>query len=218
MTKPLNWAELIWQLVTTSSILGLSGSFKALPSAKIAPKRSHAHCLMVCCWSDQATAVFWIGKTITSVKHVQQIVEIHQKLQCLQPALVNRKGPILLHSDTGPKSHNEHFKSWRIGLWSLASSAVFTWCFAIGPTSSSISTTFLQGKCFHNQQESENAFQEFIKSRIMDFYATGISKLILVGKNVVIVMVPILINKDIFETSYNELKFMVPNCNYICTN
>ena len=146
MTKPLNWAELIWQPVTTSSILGLSGSFKALPSAKIAPKRSHAHCLMVCCWSDQATAVFWIGKTITSVKHVQQIVEIHQKLQCLQPALVNRKGPILLHSDTGPKSHNEHFKSWRIGLWSLASSAVFTWCFAIGPTSSSISTTFFAGK------------------------------------------------------------------------
>ena len=47
----------------------------------------------------------------------------------------------------------------------------------------------------------------------MDFYATGISKLILVGKNVMIAMVPILINKAMFETCYNELKFMVPNCN-----
>ena len=37
---------------------------------------------------------------------------------------------------------------------------------------------FLQGKCFHNQQEAENAFQECIKSQSMDFYSTGINKLI----------------------------------------
>ncbi|KAB0366683.1 hypothetical protein FD754_010839, partial [Muntiacus muntjak] len=37
---------------------------------------------------------------------------------------------------------------------------------------------FLQGKCFHNQQDSENAFQEFAKSQSTDFYTTGISKLI----------------------------------------
>ena len=37
---------------------------------------------------------------------------------------------------------------------------------------------FLQGKCFHDQQEAENAFQEFIESQSMDFYATGISTFI----------------------------------------
>ena len=37
-------------------------------------------------------------------------------------------------------------------------------------------------------------------------------------KKVLIVMVPILINKDVFEPSYNDLKFMVPNCKYTCTN
>ena len=31
----------------------------------------------------------------------------------------------------------------------------------------------------------------------------------LVGKNVLIAMVPILINKDVFEPTYNDLKFMV---------
>ena len=31
-------------------------------------------------------------------------------------------------------------------------------------------------------------------------------------------MVPILINKDIFEPSYNDLKFMVWNQKYVCTN
>ena len=38
-------------------------------------------------------------------------------------------------------------------------------------TTSSISTTFCRGKCFHKQQEAENAFQEFVKSQGMDFYA-----------------------------------------------
>ena len=36
---------------------------------------------------------------------------------------------------------------------------------------------FLQGKYFHNQQDAENAFQEFVESQSMGFYATGIDKL-----------------------------------------
>ena len=32
------------------------------------------------------------------------------------------------------------------------------------------------------------------------------------------VMGPILINKDVFEPSYNDLKFMVQNHGYFCTN
>ena len=40
----------------------------------------------------------------------------------------------------------------------------------------------------------------------------------LTGKNVLIVMAPILINKDVFESSYNDLKFTVLNQNYVCTN
>ena len=43
----------------------------------------------------------------------------------------------------------------------------------------------------------------------MDFYATGINKLISHWQNYVTVMVPILINKDVFEPSYSDLKFMV---------
>ena len=31
-------------------------------------------------------------------------------------------------------------------------------------------------------------------------------------------MVPILINKDVFEACYSDLKFTVQNHNYICTN
>ena len=44
---------------------------------------------------------------------------------------------------------------------------------------------FFQGKLVHNQQEAENAFQEFIESRSMDFYTTGISKLSSCGQRCV---------------------------------
>ena len=76
---------------------------------------------------------------------------------------------------------------------------------------------FLQGKHFNNQQEAENAFQEFAESWNMDFYITGIN-LFLMGKNMLIVMVPILTNKDVFEPSYNYLKITVGKHNYVCTN
>ena len=72
------------------------------------------------------------------------------------------------------------------------------------PYSPTSPDNFLQGKCFHNQQNAENAFWGLAKSWSIDFYAIGINKLI--DKNVLIVMVPILINKDVFESSYNDLK------------
>ena len=62
------------------------------------------------------------------------------------------------------------------------------------------------------------------------FIATGINKFIshlqnnFICKkkkylqNKFIVMILILINKDVFEPSYNDLKFRVQNCNYFCTN
>ena len=40
------------------------------------------------------------GEIITSEKCAQQIDAMHQKLQVLQPVLVNRKGPILLYNNT----------------------------------------------------------------------------------------------------------------------
>ena len=106
------------------------------------------------------------------------------------------------------------FKVEWIGLWRFAS-AIFTWPLA---SSSSISTIFFQEKCFHSQQETENAFQEFIKSQSMHFLLQELTNLFLIGKNVLIEIVPILINKDMLKPSYDDLKAMVQNHNYVCTN
>lgn len=42
----------------------------------------------------------------------------------------------------------------------------------------------------------------------MNFYATEIN-IFLTVKNILIAMVPVLINKDVFGSSYNDLKFVV---------
>ena len=58
---------------------------------------------MVTLWWSAAALIHYSflspSETITSEKYAQQIAEMHQKLQCLQLALVNRKGPILLHDN-----------------------------------------------------------------------------------------------------------------------
>ena len=51
------------------------------------------------------------SETITFEKHAQQIDVMYQKLQCLQPALVNRMGPVLFHDNINCTSYNQHFKS-----------------------------------------------------------------------------------------------------------
>ena len=126
---------------------------------------------MVTVWWSAASLIHYSflnpWKTLTSEKHALQTDEIHWKLQCLQPALVNRKGPIILHNNT--RLHitiNQHFKSWM--NW------VMTFCLihhippVLLPTdyhSLKHLGNFFQGKCFHNQQEAENAFLDFVESR-----------------------------------------------------
>ena len=62
--------------------------------SQIIPKKGHGHCVVVYCPSDPLL-LYESVETIISETHAQQIDEMHQKVQCLQPALVNRKGPIL---------------------------------------------------------------------------------------------------------------------------
>ena len=73
---------------------------------------------------------------------------------------------------------------------------------------------FLPGRYFHKQQNAENVFQEIIKS----WSPEGHTNVFLIGKIVLIVMVPILVNKDTPEPGYNDVKCTVQNHDYICSN
>ena len=76
---------------------------------------------------------------------------------------------------------------------------------------------FLQGKIFPPSAGGRKCFPRvpwILKHRFLCY----MNKLFFVGKNMLIVMVLVLINEDVFEPSYNDLKFMVWNHNYLCTN
>ena len=86
------------QSTMTGSVAGLRSS-KALPKAKLAPKM-----VMVTVWWSAAFLTHYsflksFRKTIASEKYTQQIYKNDRKLQGLQWASVNRKGPILFHDN-----------------------------------------------------------------------------------------------------------------------
>ena len=207
---------ILWQLATT--VDGLRRSSKALPKAWLAPKKM----VMVTLWWSTTCLIRYRFLNpcaiITSEKYDQQINEMHWKLQGLQPALVNRKGSFLLQDNARLQVAQPSLRKLNklshevipLPPYSLTSCQLTT-------TSSSISTTFFRGNA-SQPSGGKNAFQEFIESQSMDFYAIGINKFISCWQKCVDCMVPILINKDVFEPNFNDLKFNVQNCNYFFTN
>ena len=97
----VRWKMDCIQLVMIRSVAGPRRSSKVLPKAKLAPKK-----VMVPVWCSAATLIHYSflnpDQTITSEKYAQQTDEMHQKWQCLPPALVNRIGQILFHDNTRP--------------------------------------------------------------------------------------------------------------------
>ena len=65
----------------------------------------------------------------------------------------------------------------RIGLWSFASSAILTWPLTTDYRFFKHLYSFLQGMCFHNQQDTENGFQKFVESWGLKFCTIEINSL-----------------------------------------
>ena len=111
-----NYCDMRWnvvyipQPVMTSSVAGKRRNSKALLEAKLIPKkvtvtvrRSAAHLIHYGFRNPCETIIY--------EKHAQQIDEMPWKLQHLRPALVDRKGPVLLHDSARPHmeqpTHNQ---------------------------------------------------------------------------------------------------------------
>ena len=162
-----------------SSVVGPRSS-KALPKAKLAPRKGHSHCLMVCSQPVWSTIAFWIlAKPFHLRSMLSKLMRCTEKLQCLQLTFVNRKGPILLHNTTWPHTAQPTFQKLNKLVYEVLPHL---------PYSPDLSPTdypflkhldnLLQAKCFHNQQEVENASQEFVESQSTYFHTIGINKLI----------------------------------------
>ena len=114
----------------------------------------HLKKVVVTVWWSAACVIHYSflnpGETIMSEKYAKQVDELHWKLQHLQPALVNRKGPISSqHLMTACCTINAS-KVEQIGLQSFASFAIFTWSLTNYHFFKHLNN-FLKGKYFHNQ-------------------------------------------------------------------
>ena len=123
---------------------------KHFPKPNPDPKK-----VMVSVWWSAAGVIHYSflnpRETIPSEKYAQQIDEMHCKLQPMQPELVNRKGPILLHNASlhiaQPMLHKLNESGYKV----LPHAPHLTSGQQTTP-SSSISDNFLQGKCIHNSR------------------------------------------------------------------
>ncbi|XP_050645889.1 histone-lysine N-methyltransferase SETMAR-like [Macaca thibetana thibetana] len=127
-------------MAMASSVVGLIRHSKALPKAKLAPIK-----VMVTVWWSAAGLIHYSflnpTKTITSEKYAQHINEMHQKLQHLRPALVNRKGPILYKTPLHVAPPTSKVEQIGLGSFCFIHHIHLIPCQPI-TASSSISTTF----------------------------------------------------------------------------
>ena len=134
--------------------------------------------------------------TLTSETYAQPSNEKHQKLQGLKPVLVNRKGPIIFHDNAHPHVAQPTLQKLKeLSYKNLPHPPCLP---DLWPTDYHFFkhlNNFFQGKLFHNQQEAENAFQEFIESQSMDFLPYRNKLIYLLLAETLIVVVPILFTK-----------------------
>ena len=150
---------------------------QALLRVQLTPETGHGHCLMVCCWCDPLqlyesrwTHYIWEVCSVDQWDSLKTAVPVagFDQQNGLNSSPWQRPHP---HCTT----NTWKFK-WTV-LRSFASSAISP---DLSPTDNHFFKhldNFLQRKCFHNQQEAENAFQVFVESWNVQFYIIGINKL-----------------------------------------
>ena len=178
-------------------------------------KKGPDHCLVVCCLSDplQLSEFQWNH-------YIWQVCSANQldAPKCLQPTLVNRKGPVLLHDNAW--SHVTQPALQKLNDWAttfcLMCHVHLTSC-QLTTTSSNI-LTFCRENASTTSRKQKMLSKSLLNPKAWIFCATRINKHFSLTKMCWFVMVLILINRDVFEPSYNDLKFRVQNHSYFCTN
>ena len=180
--------------------------------------------VMVTCWWSAAHLNHYsfliLSKTVTSKNYAQRSNEIHWKLSCLHLIGINQQnGP-----NSSPQQHWIACCTTSASKWNKLGREVFPRL----PYSPDLSKTdyhllkdfdnFLQRRCFLNQQEAENAFQESSSLKARIFMLRNKQTYFSLAKKLLIVMVSILISKDVFESNYNDLKYMVQTLKYTGTD
>ena len=159
---------------------------------------------MVTVWLLAASLIHYSflnsSKTIICEKDPQQINEMHQKLQCLQLTLVNRKGPILCHRMPQPHVTQARLQKLnKLGYEVCLIYHIYLTSHQLTTTSSGIWVTFCRENVSSNIRRQKMLSYSLLKPKAWIFMLQECTNLFLADKNVWIVMVPILINKDVYS-------------------
>ena len=177
----------------TNSVVGPRISAKHFPKPNLLPKKVMGYCLVVCCQSDPLE-LFESQRN----HYIWEVCSTNQWDERAQ-----------FFSTIMPMSHNQHFKgwtNWAMNFCLICHIQVTT--HQPTTTSSRILTTFCR----------ENASTTSRRQKMYEFLCYRSKQMFLIGKNVLIVMVPILINKGVFEPSYNNLNSRSKTAINVCTN
>ena len=146
----------------TSSVVGLRRNCIVHPKVKLATKKGRGHCWVVCCLSDplQLSESCWNH-------YIWEVCSAYQWDAPKTSALIVSSGQQNGHSSFPwqPLTTSHTTIASKVGWIGLRNFA--TYSPDLSPTYYHFFKhldNFLQGKHFHNQQEEENAFEEFVKS------------------------------------------------------
>ena len=122
-------------------------------------------------------------------------------------------------SDHMPQTNT--LKVGQIGLQSFASSAIFTWPLTNWLLLLQASWQLFAGKMLPEPAGGRKCFPRVCwipkHGFFFSFFCYRNIQTFLLGKNVLIVIVPILINKDVFETNYNALTWLETTITFVPT-
>ena len=177
-------------------------SSKALPKAKHAPKKGHGHCSVVCSWSDPLQlSKSWQNHCIWEVCSTNWSDAL--KIAMLAAGTGQQKVPNSSPWQRLTVSCTAHAsKVEQIELQSFASTTIFTWALTNWLSHLQASRQLFAGKILPQLTRCRKCFprvQWILKHGLLCCRNKQIY--FSLAKNVLIVMILILINKDVFESS-----------------
>lgn len=158
----------------------LSTGQTPIPTAKdgLHPKK-----VLLSVWWDSLGIIHYElmppGQTITGEVYRQQLTRLNEALSQKRPALVNRKGVILLHDNARPhsaKDTQEHLK--QMG-WEVLPHPPYSPDLA--PSDYHLFRSLehhIRNKTYRNQDAIENDFNSFINQKAPEFFKKGIQNLV----------------------------------------
>ena len=173
-----------------------------MPKPKLCQKMGHSHYLVICCQSEilQLCGPWWNH-------YIQEVCSADRWAALKRPSSSPQQYLI-----TQPVLH----KLKKLG-YEILPHPLYLPVLLPTTTSSSILQLFA-GKMLLQPAGGRKCFPRVCWISKHRFLCYRNKQTFLVGKNVLTGMVPILINKDVFEPSYSDLKFMVWNRSYFFTN